>query len=52
MAFESKMFIVMMAKIVKEAKNLEDVYKTLSHMASIDGVKLEPFDESKEEEED
>ncbi len=50
MAFEFKMFIVMMAEIVKRAESVEEIYKALDRMAAIEGVKIVPFNEEKENE--
>jgi len=42
-AFETKVLLIALSKIVQKASDREEIYKTLEKMASVEGVELEPF---------
>jgi len=48
-AYETKILIIALSKIVRKADDLMEVYEALQEMANAEGVILQPFDEKKKE---
>jgi len=42
-AFETKVLLIALSKIVQKASSPEEIYETLKEMASVEGIELEPF---------
>lgn len=49
-AYETKVLLIALAKIVRKAENIEEIYEALAEMANAEGVILKPLEEKKEEE--
>jgi len=43
MAFETKVLLIALSKIVSKANSVEEIYKVLEEMANAEGVVLEPM---------
>ena len=46
MALETKIILLAILRIVKQAKNLEEVYEAVWELANAEGVTAEPFKKS------
>lgn len=44
-AYETKVLLIALAKIVRKAENIEEVYEALEEMANAEGVILKPLEE-------
>jgi len=44
-AYETKVLLIALAKIVRKADNIEEIYKAIEEMANAEGVVLKPLDE-------
>ena len=44
-AYETKVLLIALAKIVRKAENIEEIYEALEEMANAEGVILKPLDE-------
>jgi hypothetical protein len=42
--YETKVILLAIAKIVRKAGNIKEVYEALEEMANVEGVILKPFD--------
>ena len=51
MAYETKVLLIALAKIVRKADNIEEIYKAIEEMANAEGVVLKPYDEKEEKSE-
>jgi hypothetical protein len=49
MAYETKVLLIALAKIVRKADTITEIYETLEDMANAEGVVLKPLDEKKDE---
>ena len=47
MAYETKVLLIALAKIVSKADNIEEIYETLEEMANAEGVVLKPLEEKR-----
>ena len=45
MAYETKVILIAIANIVRNADNLKDVYGAIEKMANAEGIVIEPFEE-------
>ncbi|MCL2565834.1 MAG: hypothetical protein FWE24_08505 [Defluviitaleaceae bacterium] len=45
LAYETKVLLIALAKIVRKADSVEEVYKAIEEMANAEGVVLKPLDE-------
>ena len=48
MAYETKVMLIALSKIVKKADDIEEIYKAITDMANAEGVVIEPYDEKDE----
>ena len=48
-AYETKVILIALAKIIRNSSSLSEVYEAVEEMANAEGVVLKPYDESKEE---
>ena len=44
MAYETKVLLIALAKIVRKADNKEEIYEAIEEMANAEGVVLKPLD--------
>ena len=49
MAYETKVLLIALSKIVKKASNVEEIYDAIADMANAEGILLGPFDEDTDE---
>ena len=47
MAYETKVLLIALAKIVRKADSIEEIYKAIEDMANAEGLLLEPLDKEK-----
>ena len=47
MSYETKVLLIALAKIVRKADNVAEIYETIEEMANAEGVVLKPLDEKK-----
>ena len=45
MAYETKVILIALAKIIKSTKNIKEIYEAVEAMANAEGVVLPPYDE-------
>ena len=45
LAYETKVLLIALSKIVKKATNIEEIYDAIADMANAEGILLGPFDE-------
>ena len=44
MAYETKVLLIALSKIVRKAEDIEEIYEALEEMANAEGVILRPYD--------
>ena len=44
MAYETKVLLIALAKIVRKADNINEIYEAITEMANAEGVVLEPLE--------
>lgn len=44
-AYETKVLLIALAKIVRKADNIKEIYDAIEEMANAEGVVLKPLDE-------
>ena len=49
MAYEIKVLLIALSKIVKKASNVEEIYDAIADMTNAEGILLGPFDEDTDE---
>jgi len=47
MAYETKVLLIALAKIISKADSIEEIYKAVELMANAEGLVLQPLDEMK-----
>ncbi|MDR1705619.1 MAG: hypothetical protein LBS19_13170 [Clostridiales bacterium] len=45
MAYETKVLLIALSKIVRKADNIEEIYKAIEDMANAEGVVLKPYED-------
>ena len=46
-AYETKVLLIALAKIVRKAESVKEVYEAIEEMANAEGIVLKPLDEKK-----
>ena len=46
-AYEIKVLLIALAKIVRKADSIEEIYKAIEDMANAEGIVLKPLEENK-----
>ena len=49
MAYETKVLLIALAKIVRKADNIEEIYEALEEMANAEGVILKSYNDTQSE---
>ena len=49
MAYETKVLLIALSKIVRKADNIGEIYEAIEEMANAEGVVLKPLEEKSEE---
>jgi len=49
MAYETKVLLIALAKIISKADSIEEIYKAVQKMANAEGVVLDSLDKMKED---
>ena len=44
MAYETKVILIAIAKIIRKADNIKEIYEAIEEMANAEGVVLQPLD--------
>ena len=47
-AYETKVLLIAIAKIVRKADSIKEIYEAIEEMANAEGVVLKPLEEKKE----
>ena len=48
-AYETKVLLIALAKIIRKADNIKEIYEAIEEMANAEGVVLKPLDEKEQE---